>query len=167
MTEKLSAALSDQVTKEFESALLYKAMAANSAALGYPGATNWFNLQAEEELLHGTKIFDYIIERGYKPALTALAAPQTEWKGMQDMFEATLAHEKKVTQSIGNVLKLAREEMEFATEIFLQWFVTEQIEEEASVSELLDKLALLGTQDTGLYLFDAELGSRAAAPPTE
>ncbi len=160
MTETLGKALSDQVVKEFESALLYKAMAANSASLGYSGAVNWFNLQAEEELLHGKKIFDYIIERGFKPSLVDLSMIKTEWKDIKEMLQDTLEHEQKITKSIGSILKLARDEMDFGTEIFLQWFITEQVEEEASVQELLDKLALLGSKDTGLYMFDSELGSR-------
>ncbi len=160
MTETLRKALSEQVQKEFESALLYKAMAANSGSLGYSGAVNWFNLQAEEELLHGKKIFDYIIERGMKPVLSDISMGKTEWKDIEEMLQDTLEHEKKITKSIGSILKIAREEMDFGTEIFLQWFITEQVEEEATVQGLLDKLALLGSKDTGLYMFDSELGSR-------
>ncbi len=167
MTEKMGQAISEQITREFESSLLYKSMAAHSAEIGYAGATNWFNLQAEEELFHGKKMFDYLIERGVKPALTAIAAPKTAWSNIQEMLEDTLVHERKITGHVGDLLQLAREERDFGTEIFLQWFVTEQIEEEASVQELLDKLKLLGSQDTGLYLFDSELGSRTQSPVTE
>ncbi len=162
MTEKMGNALSEQITREFESALLYKSMAATSADLGLAGATNWFNLQAEEEMLHGKKFFDYLLERGIKPGLTGVAAPKTDWVNIQEMLEDTLAHEKKVTNFIGDLVQIARDERDFGTEIFLQWFVTEQVEEESTVQGLLDKLKLLGSQETGLYLFDAELGKRVA-----
>jgi ferritin len=121
--------------------------------------------QALEEMVHGMKIYDYIIERGGRVLLSAIAAPPTEWENPVTAFAATLEHEQKVTALINNLVDVAIAEKDHATNIFLQWFVSEQVEEEASVDAVLRKLEMVGGQGHGLFMMDRELGARTPASP--
>jgi ferritin len=132
------------------------------AALVLPRA-RWMKSQAMEEMVHAMKLYDYVIERGGRMLLGAIEAPPTQWDNPVAAFEATLEHERKVTALINNLVEIALDEKDHATNIFLQWFVSEQVEEEASVDSVLQKLKMIGSQGQGLFMMDRELGSRV--PP--
>jgi ferritin len=126
------------------------------------GCAHWMRMQAQEEWDHGMKIFDYMIERGGRIELAAVAAPQKEWDGAVDAFKASLEHEQYMTKNINALADLAIEERDHATNNLMQWYVTEQVEEEASVEDILNKLELMGNSGTGLFMMDRELKSRPA-----
>ena len=160
LSERLEKALNDQLNKEYSSAYLYQAMSAYFSKSNFLGFALWMDKQAEEERLHARKIYDYILERGGTVILSSIEAPKLEYKNSREAFEASLLHEKGVTKSIGNLYSLAKEENDFGTEIFLQWFITEQIEEEATIEHILDKFNMLEETKTALYLLNKELGER-------
>ena len=116
--------------------------------------------QAEEERSHGRKIYDYILERGGKVVLSEIRAPKSQYKSVLEVFEDSLKHEKAVTKSIEKLYVLARDEKDLGTEIFLQWFITEQIEEESTIESIIEKFKMLEGTKTGLYLLNKEMGAR-------
>ena len=160
LNEKMVDALNKQLNKEIYSAYLYLSMSAHSNFTGLKGFANWFMVQYQEEMVHAMKIYDYINDQGGRVKLMAIAQPPTEFGSPLDMFEKTLGHEKFVTKSINELVNLAIEEKDHATNIFLQWFVTEQIEEEANDNEIISKLKLIGKDDRGLFMIDKELATR-------
>jgi ferritin len=131
------------------------------------GMANWMRIQAQEELTHAMKFFDFVNERDGRVVLTQVGAPKTEWTSPLDVFEDVLAHEKKVTGLINELVDLSLTEKDHAANIFLQWFVTEQVEEEATASTIVDKLKLIGDTPVALYMLDGELGQRTLPSPTE
>ncbi len=157
---KLYEALNDQINAEMFSAYLYQAMAADMESKGFTGISHWFTAQAQEEMVHAMKFYGYILERGEKVTLKAIEAPQTTWKDAKAAFEAALEHEKYITSRINNLVKLARKADDYATEIMLHWFVTEQVEEEAHANEILAKIHLMGKTPDAMYLLDRELAAR-------
>jgi ferritin len=161
---KVEKALNEQINKELFSAYLYQAMSAHASHIGLEGVANWMNVQAEEEVFHARKIYNYVLEQGGKVLLQAIAQPDSEFKSAKDMFEKSLAHEQFVTKSINDLVALARAEQDYATEIFLSWYVTEQVEEEANVNGILDKLNLIGESGKGIYMLDKELSARTFTP---
>jgi len=161
LSDKMLKELNTQINKEMYSGYLYMAMSAHSDSLGLKGIANWFMVQYQEEFEHASRIYNYIQEQGGKVELLAIEKPQGEFKSPLAMFEKTLEHEKFVTKSINDLVDLAIKENDHATQIFLQWFVTEQVEEEANASEILDKLNLIGGEGNGLFMIDKDLGSRA------
>ena len=163
--DRMQTALNKQINAEHYSAYLYLAMAAKFADLGLPGGANWMKAQYQEELVHGNMIFDYVLERGGDAQLADIAAHAKEWTTPLAMFEAALAHEQLVTGLIGDLASLALELKDHATFQFLQWFVAEQVEEEASVQDVIDKFRLAGEARGGLYQIDRELGARVFTPP--
>ncbi len=160
LSEKMEAALNQQLNRELYSAYLYLSMAAYSTSLGLKGCANWFTLQSNEEVTHAMKFYNYIHQQGRKVTLSAIEAPQKDYDSIIEAFNMTLEHEKKVTDLINKLMELARKENDVATEIFLQWFVTEQIEEESSVSEILQKLELTGDRGGPLLMVDRDLAQR-------
>ena len=166
LEKRMEASLNEQINKEIYSAYLYMAMAGYSAELGLNGCKNWFNIQVKEELSHAEKFYNYVIEQGGRVVLDAIAAPPKDFGSIIGAFEETLKHEKNVTTSIKELVRIAREEVDVATEIFLQWFVSEQVEEEATVSDILQKLKLVGDSGGGLFMLDNELGKRVFVAPT-
>jgi ferritin len=160
INQKLEKALNEQINKEMYSAYLYMSMSAYSTNIGLNGFSNWFMVQYHEEMEHAMRIYNYINDHGGKVILKAIDEPPTTFKDPLDMFNKTLKHEKFVTKLINELMDLAISEKDHATQIFLQWFVTEQIEEEANDNEILDKLNLIGKQGNGIYLIDKELGQR-------
>lgn len=164
LTAKMETALNDQVKWELYSSYLYLSMSAYFADTGLPGFSNWMRIQAQEELSHAMKFYDYVLERGGRVELKAIDAPENQWKNTQDVIEETLKHEQFVTKRINELVDTAIEERDHATNIFLQWFVTEQVEEEDSVNEVLAKLKLVGNEG-GLFMLDKELGARVFTPP--
>jgi ferritin len=160
ISKKIQDAINDQINAELYSAYLYLSMSAYFQDINLPGFAKWMEIQAGEEYFHAKKFYDYLVERGGRVLLKPIDGPDTEWKSTQDVFEATYKHEQKVTGLINDIMNLAIEEKDHATSIMLQWFVSEQVEEEASASELLERIKLVGDSGNGLLMMDRELGQR-------
>lgn len=158
--EKMLNAINDQINAEQYSAFLYLSMSAWFQDKGLPGFANWMYIQYQEELTHANKFFNYVHERGGKVSLKAIEQMPTDWDGIIEVFEATLEHEQLVTSSIDNLVDIAIEVKDHATQSFLQWFVDEQVEEEANVQEILDTLKLIGGQGNGIFMLDREMRQR-------
>lgn len=155
-----------QVEREAYSSNLYLAMAIWAETNGLSGVAAWLYVQADEERLHMLKFIKYINERGGKAVMPALKKPVSEFKSVEDVFKEVLKHEEFVTASINEIVALTLEEKDFNTHNFLQWFVTEQVEEEASVKSILDKVRLVGKNN--MYQFDRDiLGFRAPSSGTQ
>ena len=167
LTEKMQTALNGQLNAELYSSYLYLSMNAYFKSVNLDGFANWMYYQAQEELEHSLKFYDFIIQRGGKVQLQQIAAPPTEWNSPLAVFEATLEHEQKVTGLINDLVDVAHEERDHATSIFLQWFVSEQVEEEESVGGVLEQLKLLGDAKGGLFMIDRELSKRGASGGSE
>lgn len=164
--KKMQDALNRQLNAELYSAYLYLSMAAYLESIGLPGFANWMRIQNQEEQFHSMKLYDYILERGGHITLGAIEAPPSDWDSPLGIFEATLKHEQKVTGLINDLVYLAREEKDNACEIFLQWYVTEQVEEEDNVGKVLGQLKLTKDASQALFMMDKELGQRVFMPPT-
>ena len=164
LKKKIEKALNEQVNKELFSAYLYQSMAAQAEHDGLEGVANWMDVQAEEEMFHARKIYDYINEQGGRVVLEAIEKPETEFESIKAMFKASLEHEQFITKSINDLVDLAKEENDHATEIFLQWYVTEQVEEEDNVGSILDKFELIGDAGNGIFMIDKELATRTFTP---
>jgi ferritin len=134
--------------------------------MNLPGFANWMRIQAQEEMTHSDKFYHHIIERGGRVTLTTIDGPPTEWNDVQAVFQHVLEHEQKVTGLINDLMDLAIAEKDHAAAMFLQWFVTEQVEEEATAQETLGKLAIAGSAPAGLYMLDKEMAQRVFVPPT-
>lgn len=158
--EKVAKALNEQVGKELFSAYLYLSMASYFDSADLPGFANWMKIQAKEELGHAMRIYDFLYERGARVELPALEKPTNEWESPLKAFQAAYEHERFVTESINKILELAKKEKDYATEQFLQWFVNEQVEEEAQTDVIVRKLKKLSDSPVALYMLDKELGSR-------
>jgi len=165
LNEKIQAALNKQLNAELYSSYLYLSMSAHFQSINLPGFANWMRVQAQEELVHGMKFYDFINERGGRVTLQPVEGPPTEWSSPLDVFENTYKHEQKVTGLINDLVNLAVAERDHATNIFLQWFVTEQVEEEASADEVRQRLKLMGDDGGGLFMLDREMGQRVFTPP--
>jgi ferritin len=162
LSDKMEKALNGQVNAELYSSYLYLSMNAYFKSVNLDGFANWMYAQAQEELMHAMKLYDFINQRGGRTLLAAIEAPPAQWDSPLAVFEDTLKHEKKVTGLINGLVDIAMEERDHATQIFLQWFVTEQIEEEESVGNVLEQLKLLGDAKHGLFMMDRELATRQA-----
>lgn len=167
LNPKIEKALNDQINAEMFSAYLYLAMVAYFQDQNLSGFAHWMTLQNEEETLHAMKFFRYIGERGGRVRLEAIEKPQFEWKSPLDAMEAALEHEAYITGRINELVNLAMEEKDYATASFLNWFVDEQVEEEDSVNEVVQKLRLLGKDGGGLFMMDRDMGTRVLTPPAE
>ncbi|MDU4961488.1 MAG: ferritin [Sporomusaceae bacterium] len=158
IANKVRDAINTQIQKEYASAYLYLAMAADCESKNLKGFAAWLRLQYEEEVSHALKLYDYLLERGGTVSLLPLQAPPAEFGTPLQLFEQVLAHEQHVTASIHALYELALAEKDYATQVFLQWFISEQVEEEASASEVLEKIRMTG--DRALVYLDKELGKR-------
>jgi ferritin len=158
-------AINDQINAELYSAYLYYAMASYFESVDLAGAASWMKVQVQEELSHAAKFFDYVGERGGRVILEAIEKPETDWESPLAAFQAAYAHEQKVSARINNLVNIAREEKDHMTDNFLQWYVAEQVEEEASANEVVRKLTLAGTSGGGLLMIDQQLGARVFTPP--
>ena len=163
--EKMQNALNEQTNAELYSSYLYLSMSAYFQSVDLSGFANWMRVQAQEELMHAMKLYDYVNERGGRVILSKIEGPPTEWDSPTAAFEHVYKHEQKVTGLINGLVNLAIEEKDHATNNFLQWFVTEQVEEEASANEVLQKLKLVGEEGSGLLMLDSELAQRVFTPP--
>lgn len=166
LKEKMLNALNEQINAEQYSALLYLSMSAWFHGKGLPGFANWMYIQYQEELTHANKLFNYVAERGETPVLKAIDQMPTEWDSLIHIFEETLKHEQLVTSLIDDLVEIAVEVKDHATQSFLQWFVDEQVEEEANVTEILDNLKLINGQGNGIFMLDREMRSRTFVDET-
>jgi ferritin len=165
INKKVQDALNRQCNREMYSAYLYLSMSAYFQSLNLKGCANWMRVQTQEEMVHAMKFYDHVIQRGGRVVLADIEAPPTEWKSPREAFEKTYEHEQKVTGLIHDLVDLAIAEKDHASVSFLQWFVTEQVEEEESASDLAEKLKLIGGDGNGLLMLDKELGQRVFTPP--
>ena len=164
---KMLEAMNEHLNVEFYSAYYYLSMSAYFHDTDFNGFGNWMRIQYTEELAHAGKFFDFINDREGKIHLKPIAEPPGEWGSPLEVFEDTLKHEQEVTQKIYDLVDLSLEIRDHASNTFLQWFVTEQVEEEATASEIIQQLKLVGDDGNGLFLLDRELGQRAPEPADE
>lgn len=167
LTKKMESALNTQINEEFWAAYLYLSMSAHFTAEGLPGFANWMHVQAQEEVTHAMKLYNYVLERDGKVTLEPIKAVATSWDSPLAVFEASLAHEQKVTAMINKLVEVAIEEKDHATRSMLQWFIDEQVEEEASAKAIIDSLKLIGDNGYGLYSVDKDLASRTFTNETK
>jgi ferritin len=163
--DKMNGALNKQINEEAFSSYLYLSMSAWFERQNLKGFANWMKVQAQEEAVHAKIFFNHIVERGGQVRLQAIEAPKIDWTSPLEAFKDTLEHEKHITSCIHGLMDLALEEKDHAAAIALQWFVTEQVEEEANAEELLGKLELIGDARNALFMLDKELAARVFTVP--
>lgn len=167
ISKKMAKAITEQVNAEIYSGYLYMAMSSCCADIGLKGAAHWFFVQMQEEMTHAFRLYKYMSDQGEHCVMKAIEEPQAKFKSLKAMFEKTLDHEKLVTSLINKLVDLARKESDHATDVMLGWFVTEQVEEEATASEILQTVTLAGDDMSGILMIDKELGARTFNPPTD
>ncbi len=160
MKKKIQTALNKQINEELFSAYFYLAMAAEADRMKLPGFVNWFKMQYQEELLHADRFFNYILERDGEVELDAIAKPELSNETPLSLFEKALEHEQHITQCIFKLKDLARAESDHASDLFLEWFVNEQVEEEANARGVIDQLQMIDGNANGLFMIDRELAAR-------
>jgi ferritin len=160
ISQKIQKALNQQLNEEFYSSYYYLSMSAYFESKDLQGFAQWFRLQADEEYAHAMKIFDYIYQIGGEVQLMKIDGPKTDWDSFLEVFKDTFEHEQKVTKSINDLLELSYSEKDHATVNFLQWFVSEQVEEEATAQQNVKKMEMIGNDKAGLFMIDKELGGR-------
>ena len=165
MNEKLQQAFNDQINKEFYSEYLYMSMYAYFERMNLQGFKNWMNVQMQEEHAHAMGMFNYVHERGGKVILQAIDQPQTDWESPVALFEHVLEHEKFVTSRINALMDVAEEVKDRAAVSFLDWYLKEQVEEEANVSNVLKTLKMVCEDKNCLYMYDKELATRTFVAP--
>jgi len=165
INEKIEKALNAQLNKEFFSSYLYLSMSSYFESKNLTGMSAWMKIQADEEHLHAMKFYAYVIQKGGRAILTSIETPKSDWKSVVEVFEDTYTHEQFITASIDELVHLSLEVKDYATHNFLQWFVTEQVEEEANVTKIIDDLKMVGENNYGIFMLDRELGARQPAPP--
>lgn len=162
LSKKLQDALNEHIKNEFYSAYVYLSMSAHLAALHLPGLARWMRLQSQEEMSHAMKLFDFVLERGGRVVLKAIEQPPGQLQSALDVFQQALKYEQKVTDMIHRLYELAVKENDYATQVMLQWFITEQVEEEGAAGEIVEQLKLIGKEPTALFMLDRQLGGRGA-----
>jgi ferritin len=167
LSDKMVDALNEHMNKEMYSGYLYMSMSAYADGVGLKGFANWFMVQYHEEMFHAMKVYEYIQAQGGTIKLLQIDEPPAKWESALDLFEKTLAHEQMVTGRINALMDLAIAENDHATKIFLQWYVTEQVEEEENDNEIIDQLKLIKDDPRGLLMLDRELGARGANIPLD
>ncbi len=165
ISKKVEEALNGQINAELYSAYLYLSMEAYFESVSLPGFATWMRVQTQEELMHIMKIYGFVNERGGRVLLKSIDQPPTEWESPLAVFEASYKHEQKVTGLINDLVNLAIEQKDHATNSFLQWFVNEQVEEEDSADQVVQKLKMIKNDPGGLFLVDRELGQRVFTAP--
>lgn len=162
INKKIQDAINAQINLEQYSAQLYLAMSAHCEGRSFRGFAHWLRVQAQEETKHAMKLVTFLLDRGGKLELGALSAPQSDFGTVTQVFEKILEHEKGITGKIGGLFELSRAEKDYASEITLQWYVTEQVEEEANAGQIVDQLKAVGEQGGGIWYLDSKMGKRAA-----
>ena len=153
-------AINEQVNKELFSSYLYLSMSAYCESEGFPGCAKWLKVQSNEESEHGMKLYHFVHERGGRVELEAIDKPKTDFKGLSQLFAQVLEHEQKVSASITALYETAMKFNDYPTQIMLQWFITEQVEEEKNANEIIDLLKKVGDSPVSLMMFDRQLGAR-------
>ncbi len=166
ISKNIQTALNKQLNAEYYSSYFYLSMSAYFEANDLQGFAKWFRMQADEEYAHAMKIFDYVYQVGGEVSLQKIDGPKTKWNSFLEVFKDTFVHEQKVTKSINAIVDLAQKEKDHATVNFLQWFVGEQVEEEASAQQNVKRMEMIGDSKSGLFMLDNELGSRTVQQPT-
>ncbi len=162
ISEKIQKALNDQINAELHSAYLYLSMGAYFHSLNLDGGAHWMQIQVQEELGHAKRLYDYLNLSGARVLLAPIPSVPTEWASPLAAFEAAHAHELSITKRIHDLVSLAASDKDPATGITLQWFVTEQVEEEANVSDIVRKLKIVGKEGPGLFMLDRALKAGTA-----
>lgn len=162
LSTTLTDAINDQIAFEMNSAFLYLGMSAYCESRNLPGFAKWLRIQWQEEVGHGMKLYDMVHERGGKVALQSIDKPTAKYPSVLELFKQVLAHEKKVTASINKLYATASKENDYATQVSLQWFISEQVEEEKNVADIVAALEMIGDSGTALYMLDKQMGNRAA-----
>ena len=165
ISKKLNDALNGQINAELYSSYLYLSMSAWFSSKSLSGFANWMRIQAQEELFHATKMFDYVNERGGKVVLAAIAKPENKWDSPLAVLEQVAQHEAHVTKLINDLVNCALDERDHASNIFLQWYVSEQVEEESSVGDALNRLKMIGKDSAGMFAMDLEMAKRVFTLP--
>jgi len=165
INEEVAKVLNEQVNKELYSAYLYLSMSAHFSDLGLMGFANWMRIQFQEEQAHGMLIYDFLINRGAKVDLAAIAAPNGLYKSPLDVMEVVLKHEVYVTGLINNIITIAESVKDRATISYMNWFIDEQVEEEANAQDIISKLKMIGEDKSALYLLDKDLSARVFVQP--
>jgi len=160
INQAMQDAINEQIKNELYSAYLYLSMSAYFEERNLPGFAKWLRVQFEEEQVHGLKFYDYVHERGGTVKLQAIAQPPAEWKSSLDAFQQVLEHEQKVTGLIHKLYALALKENDYASQVMLQWFITEQVEEEKNATDIIAKLQMIEERGTAVLMLDHELGHR-------
>ena len=167
ISKKMEKALNEQLNFEMYSAYVYLAMSAHCESKGLKGFANWFYVQYQEEMMHAMKFYNFILDQSSEVELETVKKPKKDYDTLLSIFEETLEHEREVTKRIYKLVDLALDERDHGTNAFLQWFVTEQVEEEASVNQIIDKLKLVQGNGNGIFLLDTELAARVFTPPAD
>jgi len=167
MNKKIEEAFNKQINEELYSAYLYLSMSAWFEAENLKGMANWMRQQSQEEMTHAMKFYNFIFDRDGTVALMEIRSPKTEWKSPQDAFEEAFSHERKISGMIHELVDLSLNESDHAANSFLQWFVNEQVEEEATVKEIVDKLKFAGDNKVTLFMMDSDLGQRQFTPAAD
>ena len=167
ISNKMCKALNDQVNAELFSSYLYLSMSSWFSERSLSGFASWMRIQAQEEISQAMKIYDYIIELGGKIQLAAIEQPESSWKSAVAVVEEVARHEAKVTGLVNDLVEVALSKKDHAANIFLQWFVAEQVEEEASVGEVFERMKMIDGDSAGMFAMDMELAKRVFTAPTE
>jgi len=153
-------AINEQINKELYSSYLYLSMSSYFADKNLSGFAAWLRVQVDEEREHGMKFYDHLVDRGGRVALKAIAVPHSEWKSSLEAFKEVQSHEAAVTASINALYELALKEKDYPTQVLLQWFITEQVEEEKNAAEIVQQLELIDAHGTAVLMLDHRLGKR-------
>ncbi|MFN2215807.1 MAG: ferritin [Anaerolineales bacterium] len=160
ISKKMQDAINEQIKKEQFSSYLYLSMVAYFEEKNLPGIAKWLRLQSGEETEHAMKFFDYLVERGGRVKLAALEEPKAEWTSSLNAFEEVLKHEQFISASINSLYELALAEKDYPTQVLLQWFISEQVEEESNANEIISKLKMIEDKGTAVLMLDKEMGKR-------
>jgi len=164
LNTKLEIELNKQLNAELFSAYLYLSMSSFLASKNLSGFSNWMKVQFEEEQFHALKLYNYIIDRGGRVILQPIESPKNEWEDIIDIFNDVMNHEEKITSMINELVNKSIEEKDHATVNLLQWYISEQVEEEATVSDILEQLKLIEGKGAGLFILDREMRQRVFTP---
>ncbi|MGD0878900.1 MAG: ferritin [Anaerolineales bacterium] len=160
ISKTMQDATNEQINKELYSSYLYLSMAAYFESKNLPGFAKWMRVQADEETKHGMKFYQYLVDRGGRVLLKAIAAPGIDWKSNLEVFKEVQSHEAAVTTSINNLYELALKEKDYPAQVLLQWYITEQVEEEKNAAEIVQQLELIDAHGTAVLMLDHQLGKR-------
>ena len=160
ISKKMQAAINEQINAELFSAYLYLSMSAYFESLNLGGFARWLRVQFEEEQVHALKFYDYLLERGGEVELKAISSPTAKWASPLDAFKEVQAHEQKVTSLIHKLYETAMEDKDYASQVLLQWYINEQVEEEKNAAEVVINLERIEARDTAVLMLDHRLGKR-------